>query len=143
MQASSQRTVFIRKTTAVWLLQESEHVSSDRLFRVRSKQPYSSESNKLLLSTENINENLHVSTLVSLGELCAFMDKDNYKLGRVLQFANSTDKSSKYTQQYKYSAEISVKNIGGTMYDFVPGSTRSFQVSQSTLNVYCPLASYI
>ena len=31
---------FIRKTTAVWLFQEGERVSSDRLFRVREKQPY-------------------------------------------------------------------------------------------------------
>ena len=31
---------YIRKTTAVWLFQESEHVSSDCLFRVRCKQPY-------------------------------------------------------------------------------------------------------
>ena len=36
---------FIRKTTAVWLFQEGERVSSDRLFRVRSKQPFSSEAN--------------------------------------------------------------------------------------------------
>ena len=32
-------SVQIRKRTAVWLFQESERLSSDRLFRVRSKQP--------------------------------------------------------------------------------------------------------
>ena len=37
------KTFFINKTTAVWLLQEGERVSSDRLFRVRSKQPYTSD----------------------------------------------------------------------------------------------------
>ena len=36
-------TLCINKTTAVWLLQEGERVSSDRLFRVRHKQPYSSD----------------------------------------------------------------------------------------------------
>ena len=36
------RTIYIHKTTAVWLFQEGERVSSDRLFRVREKQPYSS-----------------------------------------------------------------------------------------------------
>ncbi len=36
------KSVFIRKITAVWLFQEVERVSSDRLFRVRNKQPYSS-----------------------------------------------------------------------------------------------------
>lgn len=36
------RVVLIRKTTAIWLFQESERVSADRLFRVRLKQPYAS-----------------------------------------------------------------------------------------------------
>ena len=35
-------TILIRKTTAIWLFQETERVSADRLFRVRLKQPYSS-----------------------------------------------------------------------------------------------------
>ena len=30
---------YIRKSTAVWLFQEVERVSSDRLFQVRAKQP--------------------------------------------------------------------------------------------------------
>jgi len=34
---------FIQKTTTIWLLQEGECVSTDRLFQVRSKQPYSSD----------------------------------------------------------------------------------------------------
>ena len=34
----------IRKTTTIWLFQEGEHVSSYRLFRVRAKQPFSSET---------------------------------------------------------------------------------------------------
>ena len=34
---SNDRPLFIRKTTAVWLFQEGERVSSDRLFRVRAK----------------------------------------------------------------------------------------------------------
>ena len=37
------KTCFIRKTTAVWLFQECERVSTDRLFRVRSTQPYSAD----------------------------------------------------------------------------------------------------
>ena len=35
------KSVLIRKTTALWLLQEGERLSPDRIFRVRSKQPYS------------------------------------------------------------------------------------------------------
>ena len=36
------RVVLIRKTTAIWLFQETEYVSADRIFRVRFKQPYTS-----------------------------------------------------------------------------------------------------
>ena len=39
-------SIFIRKTTVLWLLQESERVSNDRLFCIREKQPFSSESTK-------------------------------------------------------------------------------------------------
>jgi len=38
---SSNKKTFIHKTTALWLLQEGERISSDRLFRVRCKQPFS------------------------------------------------------------------------------------------------------
>ena len=38
---SRNEKILIRKTTALWLLQEGERISSDRLFRVRCKQPYS------------------------------------------------------------------------------------------------------
>ena len=34
-------SIYIRKTTAVWLFQEGERVSADCLFRVRHKQPFS------------------------------------------------------------------------------------------------------
>ena len=41
---NEQGTSFLlRKSTAVWLLQESERVSTDRLFRVRAKQPYANK----------------------------------------------------------------------------------------------------
>ena len=44
MQTSSGKHVLIRKTTALWLLQEGERISTDRLFHVRHIQPYSSTS---------------------------------------------------------------------------------------------------
>lgn len=50
VQANGQN-VFIRKTTAVWLLQEGERVSSDRLFRVRCKQPFAIEPLKVYTDT--------------------------------------------------------------------------------------------
>ena len=52
------KTLFIDKTTAVWLLQEGERLSSDSLFRVRSKQPYSNDVQRTL---EHIPHLLHLN----------------------------------------------------------------------------------
>ena len=38
--------VLIRKTTVIWLFQETERISADRLFRVRLKQPFASQSTR-------------------------------------------------------------------------------------------------
>ena len=35
------KVVYVRKTSLVWIFQQAEHVSTDHLFRVRKKQPYS------------------------------------------------------------------------------------------------------
>ena len=42
VKADNGSTIFIKKTTAVWLIQESKRVSSNRFYRVRRKQPYTS-----------------------------------------------------------------------------------------------------
>ena len=49
------RAVLIRKTTAVWLFQETERVSADRLFRVRLKQPFGLDST--MKSTFAVDQN--------------------------------------------------------------------------------------
>ena len=78
-------TIYIHKTTAVWLFQEGKRVSSDRLFRVREKQPYSS------VTTNEIDTNATVLTIcdvISIGDICAFKFPEpcKWKLGKVLQF---------------------------------------------------------
>ena len=45
------KRMFIHKTTAVWLFQEGERVSADRLFRVREIQPYTTNT-KVISSSE-------------------------------------------------------------------------------------------
>jgi len=50
VEIESGTSIFIRKTTAVWLLQEDEPVSTDRLFRVRHKQPFSSNASTLAVT---------------------------------------------------------------------------------------------
>ena len=56
------QSIFIRKTTAVWLLQEGERVSTDRLFRVRNKQPYSIDIYASTTSTSTSTTSTSTST---------------------------------------------------------------------------------
>ena len=68
-----ERSIFIRKTTAVWLFQEGERVSSDRLFRVRSKQPYTSKDMKQEIYTTSEDCALPIiNKLIKVGEFCVF-----------------------------------------------------------------------
>ena len=45
-------SVLIRKTTAIWLFQETEKISADRLFRARLKQPFASVTTGNMLATK-------------------------------------------------------------------------------------------
>ena len=79
------REFFIRKSTAVWVFQENERVSPDSLFRVRCKQPFTSETLQL---PQNLNGKVPIVTkVISLGDICVFTTKPNWKIGQVLQFA--------------------------------------------------------
>ena len=59
---SDGQSIFIRKTTAVWLLQEGERVSTDRLFRVRHKQPCS--TNVYCCTNTSTNSTNNIGTLI-------------------------------------------------------------------------------
>jgi len=50
LEVKKSKIIFIRKTTVVWLMQEGERVSIDRLFRVWHKQPFS--------TSDNVNSNV-------------------------------------------------------------------------------------
>ena len=61
--------IFIRKSTLVWLFQEGERISTDRLFRVRVKQPYSTSVQQI--SSKCDHSSLpHVQEFVELGYMC-------------------------------------------------------------------------
>ena len=45
----NRKSILIRKSTALWLLQEGERLSPDRIFGVRSTQPYSESLPRLSL----------------------------------------------------------------------------------------------
>ena len=143
------QTVCIRKTTIVWLLQESEFVSNDRLFRVRSKQPHScitfnpsnTKSNHLLLPV--------IQKSVQVGDMCIFESKKHWRIGRIVQFAKpgkkQNTKSSVFTQQFKGCAAEVSENLGVmcTWYDQMKDSTTKFELSKVHESNYIPLSSYM
>ena len=112
-------SIFVRKTTLVWLFQEGERVSSDRLFRVRSTQPY----NKTLQTIMKHNRDFKMPKTdeqVSLGDLCVFkcvvknttIDNCNqWKIGRITQFANYKERLKK-DRQYKNSSAMVNSAVG-------------------------------
>ena len=89
--------MYINKTTAVWLLQEGERASSDRLFRVRSSQPFntSCEQQKhqqvgIAPACPVVRQTIEVGNIHVQQPVCAFMvsygSTRQWRLGRVLQF---------------------------------------------------------
>ncbi len=105
---------FINKTTAVWLLQEGERVSSDRLFRVRNKQPYS--SNGSLKNVSHIVSNQpSQGEEISLGNVCVFKysGMSSWQIGKILKFSYYKQKA-KASQQYRGSVAkvTSTENVG-------------------------------
>ena len=83
----------------MWLFQEGERVSSDRLFRVRAKQPYSciSKPEQGTLADPSVTIPT-VSQTVMVG---IFMfPNDEWRIGKVHQFCYMHERKKK-SQQYK------------------------------------------
>ena len=141
MQASNQRKVLIRKTTAVWLLQESEHVSSDQRFRVRSKQPHTcaSESTSCCILLKG-STGTHMCRIQFLLESCVHLwittrgGLDVYCILQNAQTKPVNTLSSTKGILLKYLLRILEYYVQCMT---VPGSTRLFQISQCTLKLTC------
>lgn len=141
--STNNRTFLIRKTTAIWLLQEIERVSADRLFRVRNKQPFADSSKQPISITHMIPV---VSSVLQVGNLCVFKVNTNWRVGRILQFAKYDTDSKKYSKPYNgHFVELSAKNIGVlcSWYDCIHGPAMVFQLSQNSDIAYKSLDSYI
>ena len=93
----------VRKTTAIWLFQEGEHVSSDRLFQVRAKQPFSSETRTSISGKPPVNETPYFCDEVDVGEMCAFSNEGHYQIGRILQFCHYEKKK---VSEYQYQSRF-------------------------------------
>jgi len=108
------KRMFIHKTTAVWLFQEGERVSADRLFRVREIQPYATNS-KVVTSTEDSKPEVVTKLpVLEVGNICAFLKKRGdciWQIGRVLQFAYYLERTKK-ARQYKATTVNIKENLG-------------------------------
>jgi len=104
--------IFVCKSTLVWLYQEGERVSSDGLFRVRVKQPYST-SVQQISSNHNTSILPKVQECIALGDLCAFQDSSErgWIICRVTQFSKYKERL-KGDRQYKGSKALVDSNVG-------------------------------
>ena len=100
---------YIRKTTALYILQENSQLSNDRLLRVRSSQP------SHLFSTTDSSLS-QTSSIIHIGDLCLFRQIDNERvlLGRVVQFSylTGTKKEREFSGSYVDMSNESYKGIG-------------------------------
>ena len=96
---------YIRKSTALYLLQENPELSSDRLIRVRANDGQSS------------SEPARTETTVTSGDLCIFRQidtDDRILVGRMIQFTylSGTKRQQEYSGMYVDLSEPSYKTIG-------------------------------
>lgn len=101
---------YIRKTTALYLLQENFKVSSDRLLRVRADQPTHIFSGLDLDKCGRVN-------CVQAGDLCVFNRVDcqgKCLVGRIIQFSymEGNKKERQYSSNYVDLSKKSYKNVG-------------------------------
>ena len=100
---------YIRKSTALYLLQENFAVSNDRLLRVRAQQP-----SHIFSSSENEKNGLQ--NAVRSGDLCLFKRVDSPKclIGRLIQFSYITGnkRERQYNSMYVDMTKESYKGIG-------------------------------
>lgn len=141
------KVVYIRKSTAIWLFQDAERVSSDRIFRVRAKQPQSTSNEmKPMFNMDEIKREPIVAEHILIGDVCAFQFGSNFSIGRILQFAKH-DKSKQGQYKGNY-ANTSDEGIGVlcTWYDLQKTKKNTYTINTSA-NVsnsqYYSISKYI
>ena len=137
---------YIRKSTALYLLQENISLSNDRLLRVRRKQLTHIHN----FSYENIYPGKHIKTC----DLCIFHEVDNPQkcvLGRILQFSymeggkKAREFSGDYVDLDTTKAELS--NIGAFCNWYIgtdkDGPTIGFFLTNDYTQGYLSLDNYM
>ena len=146
------KRMFIHKTTVVWLFQEGERVSADRLFRVREIQPYTTNS-KVISSSQASSSTIAARLpVLEVGNVCVFLKKRGdsiWQIGRVLQFAYYLEKTKK-ARQYRATTVNVEENLGkvGVLCSwFIETKTGTFTTEHDDLDMishkFCPISCYI
>ena len=98
---------YIRKSTALYLLQENVQLSNDRLLRVRSDQP------SHLLDVENV---VVVDSFAKVGDFAIFkrFDNDKFLIGKIVQFSylDGKKRDRQYSSNFVDVSKDSYKSIG-------------------------------
>ena len=111
---------YIRKATALYLIQENCQVSNDRLLRVRRDQPFLYQ--KLIVVW------IHQSVLGIFVYSNVSIEKNKHLLGRVIHFSylSGSKRDSQYTSTYVDMTKERFKTIGA-LFRFIPrGPSSSF-----------------
>ena len=139
------QTMYIRKSTAVWLFNEGERLSSDRLIRVRDSQPF----HTTMEQAQEDDQHVHVAEAITTGDMCVFLIDENIKIGRVLQFAYVTEKQKKVREFKEKTVATRYKNEIGvlcTWFDKAPQWESTFIMrsnSSSEAHFYVPIETCV
>jgi hypothetical protein len=145
----NEKTVYISKTTAVWLLQEGERVSTDRLFRVRNKQPYTCDAKPDVRHVSDAVPN--VSECLNVGDICVFNRPQGiWQIGRVLQFSfymETTKSAKQYRGMFVSLTPENKKKIGVlcSWYSVQPGGDPAMftQEQSEETHLFQPITTYV
>ena len=143
MELDGKDDMYIRKRTAVWLFQDSERLSSDRLFRVRAKQPFAAE--KLLKQKMLESNKPQIAAHVLVGDLCIFKTfNDKMRIGRVLQFVKY-DKSKELPYRGNYAETNNKQGVLCTWYESISSNNTltQFTILSVSNTTYCSLDTYM
>ena len=131
------------KKTAIWLFQETEKVSSDRLFRVHSKQPNTSDKS-VSFPRQMENTDPVKAKYIVVGELCVFNysseNPSQFRIGKVLQFVQYQDKGKSKAYKGNYA---NVKGNYGVMCTWFKSNNNVYKMCKCADVNYHHIQTYI
>ena len=142
---------------SVWLFQETERVSSDRIFRVQAKQPHDVTHNKKLSQIDNsASDKVHVpvqqAEYILIGDLCSFkltnvtQSATAFEIGRVLQIIKYDRNGKKIPYKGNYASTKDDCFVLCTWYmheSTKPKRLFKLNLSDASAGVYHPISTYI